>query len=141
MRYDDDAHASPALAAAGPPARTGENPASRSDPRSSVHQCRRSDDGDVVSAWLLVDRLNSLSRRPVVRTVLGGAGGGSAELTPFGVEVIRRYRTMEASSRRAIARDVTWLERNLRIAGSDLDSCICLRKRRQCELTDAKIKI
>jgi molybdate transport system regulatory protein len=68
------------------------------------------------SAWLLVDSMNSQFRQPVVRTTTGGQGGGSATLTEFGVSVIRRYRSMERSARRAIAKDLAALERDLRSA-------------------------
>jgi molybdate transport system regulatory protein len=66
------------------------------------------------SAWLLVHSMNSLFRKPVVNTTLGGRGGGSATLTELGAEVIRHYRTMERATRRAIARDLASLERHLR---------------------------
>jgi molybdate transport system regulatory protein len=66
------------------------------------------------SAWLLVDSMNSLFSQPVVNTTLGGRGGGSATLTTFGATVIRRYRSMERATRRAIAKDVRVLERSLR---------------------------
>jgi molybdate transport system regulatory protein len=66
------------------------------------------------SAWLLVDSMNSLFKKPVVNTTLGGRGGGSATLTDFGRDVIVRYRTMERATQRAIAKDLTALERSLR---------------------------
>jgi molybdate transport system regulatory protein len=66
------------------------------------------------SAWLLVDSMNGLFRRPVVNTTLGGRGGGSATLTAFGAEVVGRYRAMERATHKAIARDLAGLERNLR---------------------------
>jgi molybdate transport system regulatory protein len=68
------------------------------------------------SAWLLVDSMNAVFRRPVVSTTLGGRGGGSATLTAFGADVVRRYRTMERATQRAIARDLAQLERNLQPA-------------------------
>ena len=68
------------------------------------------------SAWLLVDSMNSQFKKPVVNTTLGGRGGGSAALTEFGADVIQRYRTMERATRRAIAKDLAALERNLRAA-------------------------
>jgi len=68
------------------------------------------------SAWLLVDSMNSLFRKPVVNTTLGGRGGGSATLTDFGADVIRRYRSMERATRRAIRKDLSVLERGLRSA-------------------------
>jgi molybdate transport system regulatory protein len=66
------------------------------------------------SAWLLVDSMNAMFRKPVVHSTLGGRGGGSATLTPFGAEVIHHYRAMERAARRAIAKDLASLERNLR---------------------------
>src|ERR1700682_2340447 len=66
------------------------------------------------SAWVLVDSMNSQFRKPVVNTTLGGRGGGSATLTDFGADVIRRYRSMERATRRAIANDLAVLERSLR---------------------------
>jgi molybdate transport system regulatory protein len=66
------------------------------------------------SAWLLVDSMNSLFREPVVTTAQGGRGGGSATLTRFGDEVVRRYRSMERATRRAIAADLAVLERSVK---------------------------
>jgi len=66
------------------------------------------------SAWLLVDSMNGLFRRPVVSTTLGGRGGGAATLTAFGADLVRQYRAMERATHRAIARDLAKLERNLR---------------------------
>ena len=66
------------------------------------------------SAWLLVDSMNALFRKPVVTTSLGGRGGGSATLTDFGADVVRRYRSMENATRRAIAKDLAALEQGLR---------------------------
>ena len=64
-------------------------------------------------AWLLVDSLNRAFRKPVVATHLGGRGGGAASVTPFGEEVIARYRAMEKKAVKATARDVAVLERAL----------------------------
>jgi|SRR5665213_1123184 len=68
------------------------------------------------SAWLLVDSMNSQFKQPVVSTTTGGQGGGSAHLTDFGQKVIQRYRAMERSARRAVAKDLAALERDLRSA-------------------------
>ena len=68
------------------------------------------------SAWLLVASMNALFRTPVVSTTLGGRGGGSAIITAFGEKLIHRYRSMEHATRRAIARDLSALERSLRRA-------------------------
>jgi molybdate transport system regulatory protein len=47
-------------------------------------------------AWLLVDDLNHSFRKPVVVSRPGGPAGGGAQLTPWGTEVVRRYRAIEA---------------------------------------------
>ena len=39
-------------------------------------------------AWLLLDSINRAFTKAVVTTAPGGAGGGGATLTPFGVEVL-----------------------------------------------------
>lgn len=45
-------------------------------------------------AWLLLDSINQTFAEPVVTTSPGGAGGGGATLTPFGAEVLERYRSI-----------------------------------------------
>jgi molybdate transport system regulatory protein len=52
-------------------------------------------------AWELVDSVNQCFRQPVVAKQLGGAAGGGATLSPFGREVIRRYRAIEVDAERA----------------------------------------
>ena len=80
----------------------------------SISQAAREMRMSYRSAWLLVDSMNALFRQPVVTTSLGGRGGGSATVTDFGADVIRRYRSMESATRRAIAKDLTALEQSLR---------------------------
>ncbi len=46
-------------------------------------------------AWLLVDDMNRSFREPVIVTQPGGARGGGAALTPFGVDLIAKYRAIE----------------------------------------------
>jgi molybdate transport system regulatory protein len=48
-------------------------------------------------AWNLIDDLNSTFKKPLVAKQPGGVGGGGATLTPAGAEVIRHYRSIEAS--------------------------------------------
>jgi molybdate transport system regulatory protein len=64
-------------------------------------------------AWLLVDSLNRCFREPVVVTRAGGRAGGGAGLTPFGREVVRHYREMEAEAQRALAGHLRALESSL----------------------------
>jgi len=47
-------------------------------------------------AWLLLDALNRTFDAPVVATAAGGAGGGGAEVTAFGLGLIAAYRALQA---------------------------------------------
>ena len=46
-------------------------------------------------AWLLIDELNQMFSVPCVETAAGGAGGGGATLTDFGVKLIAAFRALE----------------------------------------------
>jgi molybdate transport system regulatory protein len=46
-------------------------------------------------AWLLLDSLNNSFDVPATVNSVGGRGGGRAEITPFGVLLIERYREVE----------------------------------------------
>ncbi len=58
-------------------------------------------------AWLLVDDLKGSFTQPVTAATVGGKRGGGVELTPFGREVVRRYRAayarIEAVARKEFA--------------------------------------
>jgi molybdate transport system regulatory protein len=54
-------------------------------------------------AWQLVEALNADFREPIVTTSTGGARGGGAHITDFGLKVVRRYREMEGRASSAIA--------------------------------------
>lgn len=47
-------------------------------------------------AWLLVDAMNRCWKRPLVETSPGSAHGGGARITPFGEDVLTRYRALQA---------------------------------------------
>jgi molybdate transport system regulatory protein len=64
-------------------------------------------------AWELIDDMNQCFRSPVVTGASGGRAGGGATLTPFGEEVVRRFRAMEKRARQAMARDVEALDREV----------------------------
>ena len=68
------------------------------DATGSISAAGRSMKMSYRRAWLLIDDLNRLFRRPVVATRLGGATGGGAELTAFGKRLIRHYRSMETEA-------------------------------------------
>jgi molybdate transport system regulatory protein len=46
-------------------------------------------------AWLLVDEIGKLFKRPILTTAAGGAHGGGAELTDFGRALVAAYRRIE----------------------------------------------
>lgn len=46
-------------------------------------------------AWLLLDSLNNSFDLPATVNSVGGPGGGGAQVTPFGVLMIERYREVE----------------------------------------------
>ncbi|MDZ7754735.1 MAG: LysR family transcriptional regulator [Gammaproteobacteria bacterium] len=54
-------------------------------------------------AWLLVDTMNQCFHAPLVATTQGGKGGGGAQITELGQEVLRRYRAMEHTATEAVA--------------------------------------
>ena len=45
--------------------------------------------------WLMVDTMNRSWRLPLVAKEHGGTRGGGATLTPFGADVLARYRKLE----------------------------------------------
>lgn len=65
-------------------------------------------------AWLLIETMNRNFREPLIETTKGGSERGGASLTALGVEVLQRYRRMEALAVAASADDVRAL-RNLMV--------------------------
>jgi molybdate transport system regulatory protein len=65
-------------------------------------------------AWLLVDALNHAFAQPVITTATGGREGGGTALTPTGVEVVRRYRRIEALATAAATREINALQKLMR---------------------------
>jgi molybdate transport system regulatory protein len=65
-------------------------------------------------AWLLIDDMNRAFRAPVVATQPGGARGGGAALTPFGLELIENYRAIETQAMAAAMPRLQALEKSLR---------------------------
>ena len=65
-------------------------------------------------AWMLIDDLNSSFRRKVVSTTLGGKEGGGARLTPFGKELVKRYRAIESGATKATRAHIAFLARAAR---------------------------
>jgi molybdate transport system regulatory protein len=65
-------------------------------------------------AWLLLDSMNQAFTEPVVKAAAGGTGGGGAMLTPFGAEVLERYRRIDERASAMAADDVAALGRRAR---------------------------
>ena len=61
----------------------------------SVSQAARSMGMSYRKAWLLLDSVNKSFNTPATVNSVGGSGGGGAEITPFGILVIERFREVE----------------------------------------------
>ena len=64
-------------------------------------------------AWLLVEAMNQAFKQPAVRAATGGKRGGGAEVTPFGQDLLARYRKIEAKAAAAVSRDLQALNKLL----------------------------
>ena len=65
-------------------------------------------------AWLLLDSINQAFSEAVVTAAPGGAGGGGATLTPFGAEVLERYRRIYRRAATEATDDLAALARGAR---------------------------
>ena len=65
-------------------------------------------------AWVLLDSINQAFTEPVVTAAPGGSGGGGAVLTPFGAEVLERYRRIHDQAATIAADDLAALNRRAR---------------------------
>jgi molybdate transport system regulatory protein len=63
-------------------------------------------------AWMLVAEMNRMFKSQVVESQRGGQKGGGAALTPFGEQLLARFRDMEKTVRTSLADDLAWLENN-----------------------------
>ena len=70
-------------------------------------------------AWMLVEEMNAAFKLPLVQSARGGAGGGGAQLTETGAEVLRQYQDALALASDAVSKPVTVLEGLLK-TGSDM---------------------
>ena len=69
-------------------------------------------------AWMLIEQMNLSFRRKVVTTQLGGTHGGGARLTPFGNELVKRYRAIEGKATTAAKAHIAYLARATRVGKS-----------------------
>ena len=56
------------------------------------------------SAWDAIDSVNNLSGAPLVISSVGGKGGGGAQLTSFGQQIVHTWRRMQTEYERFLAR-------------------------------------
>lgn len=61
-------------------------------------------------AWDLVATMNRSFKQALVITETGGAHGGGAHLTPFGQEVVARFRAMETRAHAALSEDFAMIQ-------------------------------
>ncbi|PKU22840.1 winged helix-turn-helix domain-containing protein [Telmatospirillum siberiense] len=83
------------------------------DRTGSISAAARTMDMSYKRAWQLVDEMNRHLDHPVVVAAFGGSHGGGAHLTPFGHELLTRYRRMQTSLETALAEDIAWLDEHV----------------------------
>lgn len=66
-------------------------------------------------AWDLVDTMNHCFKHPLVARVKGGKGGGGAQLTAEGLELLDLYRTMESKALKAINPEWKTIQKSLKL--------------------------
>lgn len=64
-------------------------------------------------AWLLVDTMNQCFKSPLVDAATGGAGGGGAQITALGLDVLARYRAMEMKAAVSVSSEMREFSRLL----------------------------
>jgi molybdate transport system regulatory protein len=62
-------------------------------------------------AWQLVEAVNKDFRERVITTAAGGARGGGARVTPFGLRVLAEYRAMQEKASAAIVGELQRFKR------------------------------
>ncbi|GAA3110596.1 winged helix-turn-helix domain-containing protein [Rhizobium viscosum] len=78
----------------------------------SISAAGRAMDMSYRRAWMLVAEMNRMFKAQVVESQRGGQKGGGAALTPFGDQLLARFRDMEKTVRTSLADDLAWLENN-----------------------------
>lgn len=63
--------------------------------------------------------LNTMFARPVISTSTGGAGGGGATVTAFGLQVLEQFEAMDHAVNLALDADMRAFARLLRVGYTD----------------------
>jgi molybdate transport system regulatory protein len=85
------------------------------DTHGSISEAARAMNMSYRRAWLLVAELNQGFRQPVTAAQTGGKGGGHAELTAFGHELVGLYRKIEQDAAAAVAGSMERLAEQLAV--------------------------
>ncbi len=72
-------------------------------------------------AWLFVQQVNAAFAEPAITTPAHRHGGSAARLTPFGQELIRRYRDLEAVTTAGGGEALDWFLRHQQQAAAGTD--------------------
>ncbi|WCM86936.1 TOBE domain-containing protein [Acidovorax sp. NCPPB 3576] len=70
----------------------------------SISQAARAVGVSYKAAWQAVDALTNLAGVPLVARAVGGTGGGGAQLTPAGLELLNAADALEEARREVLAR-------------------------------------
>lgn len=79
----------------------------------SIAQAAKAMNMSYKRAWYLVDSINATFAEPIIERRHGGKGGGSAELTPFGQQLVHDYREMEREVLKVFSKPLKSMEKHL----------------------------
>ena len=79
----------------------------------SIAKAAKAMDMSYKRAWYLMDEFSALFADPIIERQHGGRGGGAAKLTPFGADLVRQYREMEAKALTVFAKPLASMEKHL----------------------------
>lgn len=80
----------------------------------SISAAARSMGMDYKRAWTLLESINQAFDQAVVIASPGGTRGGGAQLTPFALDLLERYRRIESQAASVAAEDVAALASHAR---------------------------